>query len=72
VKISEAVEKALKEDKGITRKSLQKYGFEIHPTNSGECCYVVTKNQQPSRCWNPTADDLMADDWELTTKATIL
>lgn len=43
MKISEAVEKALKEDKGITRKSLQKYGFEIHPTNSGECCYVVTK-----------------------------
>lgn len=44
MKISEAVEKVLKEDKGITRKSLQKYGFEIYPSNSGECCYVVTKN----------------------------
>ena len=68
MRISEAVEKALKEDKGITRKSLQKYGFEIYPTNSGECCYVETINQQPSRCWNPTADDLIADDWEMVNE----
>lgn len=68
--ISEAVEKALKENKSITRFSLRDFGFEVFPTDSSDCCYIVSTNkkQQPGRCWNPTANDLMADDWELVTK----
>lgn len=65
MKISEAVTEAMKNKSEITRKSLKKYGFRVYPTNSSECCYVTMKNQQPGKCWNPTADDLVADDWEV-------
>ena len=67
VKIHEAVEKSLKEKKPITRTSLSDFGFKIFPTDSSDCCYLIPKDekQQPARCWNPTADDLLADDWEV-------
>lgn len=68
MKISEAVERALEEKKPITRDSyLEEFGFKIFPTNSSDCCYVATRNGKPdqTRCWNPTADDLLADDWEV-------
>ena len=68
MKISEAVERALEEKKPITRASyLEEIGFKIFPTNSSDCCYLIPKDekQQPARCWNPTADDLLADDWEV-------
>ena len=70
MKIYEAVEKALKEKRPITRTGLRDFGFEIFPTDSSDCCYIIPKDkkQQPGRCWNPTANDLMADDWELVTK----
>ena len=68
--ISEAVARALKENKSITRVGLQDFGLEVFPTDSSDCCYLIPKDekQQPGRCWNPTANDLMADDWELVTK----
>ena len=59
MKIYEAVEKALKEKKPITRMGLRDFGFSIFPKD---------EKQQPARCWNPTANDLLADDWELVTK----
>lgn len=70
MKIYEAVEKALKEKKPITRMGLRDFGFSIFPTDSSDCCYLIPKDekQQPARCWNPTANDLLADDWELVTK----
>lgn len=68
--ISEAVARALKENKSITRSRLQDFGFEVFPTDSSDCCYIVStdKKQQPGRCWNPTANDLVADDWELVIR----
>ena len=68
LKISKAVKKALEEKKPITRTSLKDFGFKVFPTDSSDCCYIVNEKQQPSRCWNPTADDLTADDWDLATK----
>ncbi len=70
MRIHEAVEKALKEKSPITRTSLRDFGFGIFPTDSSDCCYLISKDekQQPARCWNPTANDLLADDWELVTK----
>ena len=67
MKIHEAVEKALKKKKPITRTSLNDFDFKIFPTDSSDCCYLIQKDekQQPARCWNPTADDLLADDWEV-------
>lgn len=73
LKISEAVKKALEEKKPITRASyLEELGFKIFPTNSNDCCYVATRNGKPdqTRCWNPTAADLMADDWKLVNEET--
>lgn len=69
MKISEAVEKALKNNTPIVRKELP-YGTKIYPTNSSDCCFVLSddKSRQPVRCWNPTANDLVADDWEVATK----
>lgn len=70
MRIHEAVEKALKEKSPITRTALRDFGFGIFPTDSSDCCYLIIKDgkQQPTRCWNPTANDLLADDWELVTK----
>lgn len=67
MKINEAVEKALKDKKPITRTSLKGFGFKIFPTDSSDCCYIIHKDEkkQPTRCWNPTANDLLADDWEV-------
>lgn len=68
MRIHEAVEKALKEKSPITRASLRDFDFKVFPTDSSDCCYIVNEKQQPARCWNPTANDLLADDWELVTK----
>ena len=68
MKISEAVERALEEKKPITRASyLEELGFKIFPTNSSDCCYITSGNgeRHPTRCWNPTANDLLADDWKV-------
>lgn len=73
MKISEAVEKAMNAGAMIYRKSVRKeQGYRntaIMPTNSYDTCILVTicegKETGSCRNWNPTADDLMADDWEL-------
>lgn len=73
MKISEAVERALEEKKPITRTDyLGELGFKIFPTNSSDCCYIAYRNGKPdqTRCWNPTATDLMADDWKLVNEET--
>lgn len=71
--IQEAVKEAIKVDGEIHRKSARgKYADRfaaIKPTNSYETCllmvYTQQKPQKSCRCWNPTADDLIADDWEV-------
>ena len=40
-------------------------GIRIQPTNSPDGCIVESDVEtETRRRWNPTADDLMADDWE--------
>lgn len=71
--IKEATEKAMKEGGIICRKSVRKAYDDrfaaVMPTNSYEACKLIMhregKPATSSRCWNPTADDLMADDWEI-------
>lgn len=73
MKISEAVEKAMAQDKMIYRKNVQRksgyHGALIKPTNSYNACIIVfyRKGKEISSCrnWNPTGDDLIAGDWEL-------
>lgn len=71
--IQEAVKKALKTDGVIYRKSVGQEGEAtygvIKPTNSYDSCLLLVISrgipQRSCRAWNPTADDLMTDDWEV-------
>lgn len=76
--IGEATQKAIEEKGVIYRRSCFKavdgsYAV-IKPTNSYECCQIINyvrylgqdkRVEIRHRNWNPTADDLMADDWEV-------
>ena len=67
-----AIKKAIDEDSFIARTSLD-FGEGrtlIKPTDSSDCCIVFfrrdsAKKRQQIKCWNPTADDLLAEDWEV-------
>lgn len=70
--IQEAVKHAVEKNGYIRRKDLNNMGMWsdtlIRPTNSYDCCIILSKKEnRQSRCWNPTADDLIADDWEVIT-----
>lgn len=41
-------------------------GIKIYPTNSPDCCIVESDvSKGIFRIWQPTAEDLAADDWEV-------
>lgn len=41
-------------------------GIKIEPTNSKDCCYLIYQvDNVKGAMWNPSADDLMSDDWEI-------
>ncbi|MBQ6815559.1 MAG: hypothetical protein IJP13_08490 [Lachnospiraceae bacterium] len=71
--INEAVLLAMhNNDNYITREYIDnEFSYRItliKPSNSYACCigYTVDKNGNEishCKCWNPTADDLTADDW---------
>lgn len=70
--IQEAVKKAIEEKKEIYRKSAKQDFSDtyatIMPTNTYDTCLLIVNagNEKKScRNWNPTADDLIADDWAL-------
>ncbi len=66
--IIEATKQALPQGKGITRKiwDRQHLLMAIFPTNTSECCIASTLgNHLPKPRWNPTADDLLAEDWKV-------
>lgn len=78
--IQEATKKAMEENGYITRKGDRRFGYitpyggyrigVIKPSNSHDTCAIMTldeKGRTKNYCrnWNPTADDLMADDWSV-------
>lgn len=69
--IQEAVKEALKTKGCIARTSLRsgmlQSNTQIIPTNTYDCCIILGKGKEnrQSRYWNPTADDLIAADWEV-------
>lgn len=71
--IQEAVKTALKEDALICRTSAKMEHMTIFgaikPTNTYDTCLLLVINNgkinKGSRWWNPTADDLVADDWKV-------
>ncbi len=71
--IHEAVKEAMKQGGRIQRRIfIAENGWQdmrILPTNTRDCCipslWENGNEVSHSRCWNPSADDLVADDWQL-------
>lgn len=69
--IHEAVKKAIQTEGIIYRESVKRPESDIYavikPSNSYETCQLIIyrygKPERSARSWNPTADDLAADDW---------
>ena len=68
--IQTAVLVAMEERKLMVRESVyEEFGHTtaIRPTNSYDCCQLVKIDsnhiKEAYRYWNPTASDLMANDW---------
>ena len=72
--IHEALQQLTIEKPYIRRQSWARWSNEfpgrgvcIQPTNSPDGCIVESDvDKGDRRRWNPTADDLIADDWEVT------
>lgn len=67
--IKEAIEESLKTKKMIARRSISQIAFV--PTNDPQCLIMLVdiKNRRlPGKGWQPSAQDLIADDWYLTDR----
>lgn len=61
--IHEAVKEAMEKGKLIYRRPWPFWKFE--PKNTMDCVIIHARDKEPKRCWNPQAEDLMANDWEV-------
>lgn len=68
--IQQAAKKAVAADAFIARSWWMGH-FQVKPTNQPECCIAYAKGQLPRPRWEPSAEDLLADDWEVTTEELI-
>lgn len=68
--IQKAITAAMAIDALITRTAWKGH-LHIKPTNWPECCILRAKGRAPGPRWQPKAEDLMADDWEVTTEELI-
>lgn len=63
--IQEAVKKAMEEDRYIIMESAMGY-LKIKPTDGDGLCILMTADgSRQHKCWNPSASDLMRDDWHV-------
>ena len=66
MKIDEAVSKATSEGKYIYRENEGPLQINILPTNTFDCCILLqNQSDKVGKRWNPTANDLIATDWEI-------
>lgn len=65
--IHDAVTEALESNAFIRRSDPYWLRVLIKPTNSSDRCliYIDGKEDAPYKGWEPKAEDLMADDWEV-------
>lgn len=71
MRIHEAINDTTREKPCIRRKAWEyptakpEVAVKILPTNSPDCCVVLgVANKNPRKGWQPTAEDLVAEDWE--------
>ncbi|PMD71464.1 Thoeris anti-defense Tad2 family protein [Companilactobacillus nuruki] len=66
--IRKAIIKARAKQKGITRQKWMPYAATIIPTNTSSCFILVPfdEDDRIGRRWNPTAEDILANDWQIT------
>ena len=71
--INEAVSKAIEIDGYITEgvKDMKSRIF-IKPTNRLDCCIVCVTPEYSKKRWNPRANDLISDSWEVVTEEDFL
>ena len=63
--ITEATKKAVQSGRGITRPEFiknTKYGLWFLPTKS-TLGYLIIDNKEITPLWQPSADDIIANDW---------
>ena len=60
--IHDAVTLAYRDHLSMRRKTFPE-GLHIFPTNGDACCIILSDGGRIAPRWNPTADDLTADDW---------
>ena len=61
--IQEATQEAVQKGAKIKRAHFGWKRASIRPTDTPMCCYVFIEDKAPCRGWQPSAEDLMADDW---------
>lgn len=67
MKIDIAIKATTEKRPFITRTAWAGQGIKIRPTDSPECCIISSPYcARPSRGWQPTAEDLTAEDWITT------
>lgn len=73
--IIQATSIALATDGYITKREENGcYYSVIKPTNTSECCIVSLIADPKKECprWNPTADDLLSDNWITWTNLDLI
>lgn len=64
--IIEATKKAIKQNCGIARPFQGQVLEYFVPTNSSGCYLMIgVQDEQKYPRWNPTADDILSNDWVL-------
>ena len=62
--IHEAVSKAMQKNVGLYRRNDRwPKGLWVLPTNTSLNLVLVTPDFECRKCWEPSADDIIADDW---------
>lgn len=66
--IHEAVKQAMERNGWIVRGCVKMFEtVRIKPTNTGFNCIVKGRGMREAPCWNPSAEDLIAEDWEVVS-----
>ena len=68
--IQEATKKAI-EIGGFIARAKWKGAVRVKPTDDPRGCVLFSAEKAPGPHWQPRADDLVADDWEVTTEESI-